>query len=50
MADLDLEAEAIAEGDMDLMFLQTSSVAIAPATIGKDKQAVGIWLMTRSGL
>ena len=40
MADLDLKAEAVAEGDMKLMFPQASPVAIASAAIGKDEQAM----------
>ena len=42
MTYLDLEAEAIAKSDLQLLFPKTDSVAIAPTAIGKNEQAVGI--------
>ncbi len=50
MADFDLKAKAVAEGNMELMFPQASPVAIASTAIGKDEQAVGIGIVTRTRL
>ncbi len=50
MADLDFKAKVVAEGNMKLMFPQASPVAIASAAIGKDEQAVGIGIVTRTRL
>ena len=46
MADLDLNTEAVAEGELQLMFPQADSIAIASAAIGKDKQAIGIGIVS----
>ena len=46
MTDLDLNVETIAKGDLQVMFPQTGSVAIASAAISKDKQAIGIGVLS----
>ncbi len=45
MTDFDLKAEAIAKGDLQLMFPQACSVAIASAAIGKYEQAIGMGIV-----
>ncbi len=42
MTYFDLKTEAVAEGDLQPLFPEAGSVAIAPTTIGKDEQLVGI--------
>ena len=42
MAYLDLKAEAVTKGDLQLLFPKTDSVAVASAAIGKNEHAVSI--------
>ncbi len=42
MTYLDLKAEAVAKGDLQLLFPKADSVTIAPTAIGENEQAVGI--------
>ena len=42
MTYLDLKVEAVAKGDLQLLFPKADSVAIAPAAIGENEQSVGI--------
>ena len=45
MTYLDLKAEAVAKSDLQLLLPKAVSIAIAPATIGKNEQAIGIWIV-----
>ena len=50
MTDLDLKAEAVAEGYLQLMFPEAGSVAIAAAAVSQDEQAVGGRIMCGASL
>ena len=50
MTYLDLKVEAVAKGDLQLLFPKADSVAIAAAAIGENEQAVGIRVVARADL
>ena len=48
MTYLDLKTEAVAKGNLQLLFPKADSVAIAPTAIGENEQAVGIRVVSVS--
>lgn len=50
MTDLYLKTETITESHMKTMFPQTGPVSIATAAVGKNEQAVRIWIVVGSYL
>lgn len=50
MADLDMTPESVAKGDLELMFPQAGSVAVASTAISKDEQSIGVWIVSQTRL